>query len=74
MGSRNGTRHDGSRTVELLRPTTQRNNTSRRSINIGSSPARGLALIATLYPVIAADADDGVVPHPNTGTHPSDSA
>ena len=34
----------------------------------------GLALIATLYPDIAADADDVVVPHPHADRHPSDSA
>jgi glycerol uptake facilitator-like aquaporin len=34
----------------------------------------GLALIATLYPDIAADADDVVVPHHHAGVEPSDSA
>ncbi|NTY61875.1 MIP/aquaporin family protein [Mycolicibacterium sphagni] len=34
----------------------------------------GLALIATLYPEIAADADDVVVPHPHAERHSSDSA
>lgn len=33
----------------------------------------GLALIATLYPDIAADADDVVVPHPHADSHPRDS-
>jgi arsenate reductase len=34
----------------------------------------GLALIATLYPDIATDADHVVVPHPHADSHPSDSA